>query len=76
MDSRFIGTPNKRVCSCDETINRGETHGDGQEPPNIQVVVSSTDENSVLINKDGIICTIKPSCDHVVHMSSQLVDAV
>ena len=42
------------------------------------MVVSSKDENFVLflINEDEIICTIEPSCDHVVHMSSQLVDAV
>ena len=49
----------------------------GKELPNIQVVVQGTDENSVLflINEDGIICTIKPVCDRVVRMSSQLVDA-
>ena len=29
MNSRFIGAPSERVCSCDETIKQGETHGDG-----------------------------------------------
>ena len=72
-----LGLPTKGSAAVTRQLIEGKLMEMGKELPNVQVVVQGTDENSVLflINEDGIICTIKPACDCVVHMSSQPVDA-
>ena len=72
-----LGLPTKGSAAVTRQLIEGKLMEMGKEPPNVQVVVQGTDENSVLflINEDGIIRTIKPARDRVVHVSSQPVDA-
>ena len=52
-----LGLPTKGSAAVTRQLIEGKLMEMGKEPPNVQVVVQGTDENSVLflINEDGII---------------------
>ena len=73
-----LGLPTQGTVAVTRQLIEGKLMEMGHEPRNVQVVIQGMDNNSVLflIDEDGIIDTINPACDHVEHVSSQLVDAV